>query len=65
MGKKDPLEILGRHYREKAKKALELYQYLPEKIEMVQNLLRTRYREEIEKFIPRLEKYFQKRGITP
>ncbi|MBK8576544.1 MAG: nucleotidyltransferase substrate binding protein [Elusimicrobia bacterium] len=41
------------------------HEYLPEQIEIVQDLLRTRYREEIEKFLPRLEKYFKKRGVTP
>lgn len=41
------------------------HDYLPERIQTVQDLLRTRYREEIEKFIPRLENYLKKRGLLP
>lgn len=41
------------------------HDYLPERIQTVQDLLRTRYREEIEKFIPRLENYLKKRGFLP
>lgn len=39
------------------------HDYLPERIKLIQDLLRTRYREEIEKFLPRLENHLRKRGI--
>lgn len=41
------------------------HDYVPERIKLVQDLIRTRYREEIEKFLPRLEAYLIKRGVLP
>jgi hypothetical protein len=41
------------------------HDHLPEKIKALQDLLRTRYREEMERLVPRLEAYFAKRGINP